>query len=156
MPCASRPCLVAGARDFTTCFVLGCQAFVLTFSGGAMPDPDLSRPPPPISAPARTPPESHADLVLLVVPLRRFNLGQLVITANAQGVLAPEEVSSALARHSRGDWGDVCAEDRQTNDLGVVEQGMILSAYQSSKGVKFWVITDPGHEVTTFLLPEDY
>jgi len=121
-----------------------------------MPDPDLSRSPPRISAPAQTPQESQADLVLLVVPLRRFNLGQLVFTANAQGVLAPEEVSSALARHSRGDWGDVCAEDRQTNDRGVVEQGMILSAYQSAKGIKFWVITDPGHDVTTFLLPEDY
>ena len=121
-----------------------------------MPDPDLSRPPTDTSAPAQPPPESQADLVLLVVPLHLFNLGQLVITANAQGVLAPEEVSSALARHSRGDWGDVCAEDRQTNDRGVVEQGMILSAYQSAKGIKFWVITDPGHDVTTFLLPEDY
>ena len=109
-----------------------------------MPDPDLSRPPTDTSAPAQPPPESQADLVLLVVPLHLFNLGQLVITANAQGVLAPEEVSSALARHSRGDWGDVSAEDRQTNDRGVVKQGMILSVHQSSKGVKFWVITDPG------------
>lgn len=121
-----------------------------------MPDPDLSRPPPHSSAPAQTPPESHADLVLLVPPIRRFNLGQLAITTNAQGVLAPEAVSKALARHSRGDWGDVSAEDRQTNDRGIVEQGMILSAYQSAKGIKFWVITDPGHEVTTVLLPEDY
>jgi len=33
---------------------------------------------------------------------------------------------------------------------------MVLSAYESATGMKFWVITDPGHEVTTILLPEDY
>ena len=96
------------------------------------------------------------DFVLLVVPLRKFNMGQMVITSNAQSVLAPEDVSMALARHSQCDWGEVCAEDRQVNECGVLEQGMILSAYQSAKGVKFWVITDPCHEVTTVLLPEDY
>jgi hypothetical protein len=65
-------------------------------------------------------------------------------------------MSAALARHSRGDLGDICEEERQVNERGVVEQGMILSAYHSARGVKFWVITDPGHEVTTVLLPEDY
>ena len=80
----------------------------------------------------------------------------MVITANAQSELTPEDVSTALRRHSHCDWGDVCAEDAKVNERRVVEQGLILSVYQSAKGLKFWVITDPGHEVTTVLLPEDY
>lgn len=86
----------------------------------------------------------------------RFNLGRMVITSNANAILAPEEVRLALWRHSRGDWGDVCTEDAKMNEQRIPEKGMILSAYQSAKGEKFWVITDPGHEVTTVLLPEDY
>ena len=92
----------------------------------------------------------------MVSPQTKFNLGQIVITSNAHAVLTSEDVSTALLRHSRCDWGDLCAEDHEVNARGVREQGMILSAYQSASGVKFWVITDPGHEVTTVLLPEDY
>ncbi|MEO7677456.1 MAG: hypothetical protein ABIV39_11905 [Verrucomicrobiota bacterium] len=94
--------------------------------------------------------------VVLAVQLQKFNLGQIVITTNADTVLPPEEVRTALTRHRRCDWGDVCAEDRKVNERGVLEQGMILSSYQTSNGVKFWIITDPGHEVTTVLLPDDY
>ena len=75
---------------------------------------------------------------------------------NAEAALTPEDVNMALTRHGRCDWGDVCEEDKQFNERGVVNQGMILSAYPSAKGVTFWVITDPGHEVTTLLLPDDY
>ena len=119
-----------------------------------MPDPEL----PP--RPSQTTPPSKAqtpdDFVLLVVPLRKFSMGQMVITSNAQSVLTPEDVNMALTRHGRCDWGDVCEEDKQFNERGVVNHGMILSAYQSANGVNYWVITDPGHEVTTVLLPEDY
>lgn len=118
-----------------------------------MPDPEIPSQP---SLPNAGPPQAPDEFVLLVVPLRKFSMGQMVITSNAQAVLTPEDVGTALTRHSQCDWGDVCAEDRQVNERGVLEQGMILSAYQSAKGEKFWVITDPGHEVTTVLLPEDY
>ena len=121
-----------------------------------MPDPDNPPRPPPVAPPVQSQPETQGDLVLLVVPLRRFNLGQMVITSNAQSVLSAEDVSSALRHHSRCDWGDVCADDAKVNERGVREQGMILSSYQSATGVTFWVITDPGHEVTTVLLPDDY
>ena len=121
-----------------------------------MPDPELPPRPSPTTPPTEAKPEASGDFVLLVVPLRKFNLGQTVITANAAAALTPEDVSTALLRHSGGDWGDVCAEDKQINDRGVVNQGMILSSYQSVKGVKFWVITDPGHEISTVLLPDDY
>lgn len=119
-----------------------------------MPDPELPHQPSPSPEEARS--KAPDGLTLLVVPLRKFSMGQMVITANAQSVLTQDDVNMALVRHSQGDWGDVCEEDKRTNDRRVQEQGMLLSAYQSAKGVTFWVITDPGHEVTTVLLPEDY
>ena len=121
-----------------------------------MPDPELPPRPSQSPPPTEAKPEASGDFVLLVVPLRKFNLGQIVITSNAEAALTPEDVSTALLRHSRGDWGDVCAEDKQINERGVVNQGMILSSYPSVKGVTFWVITDPGHAVSTVLLPDDY
>ncbi|MEO6035410.1 MAG: hypothetical protein ABIQ35_09165 [Verrucomicrobiota bacterium] len=112
----------------------------------------------PLHSPAPvTPAEARRDaFVLLAVSLQKFNLGRIVITSNADALLPPEDVKTGLLRHQRCDWGDVCAEDRKVNERGVLEQGMILSVYQSGNGVKFWIITDPGHEVTTVLLPDDY
>jgi hypothetical protein len=121
-----------------------------------MPDPEAPRNPA-SETPAKGHNEEHPDaLHSLTVRMPKFNLGQTVITANANAVLTREDVRSALLLHSRGDWGDICPEDRKVNERGVLNQGMILSSYQSAKGVKFWVITDPGHEVTTVLLPDDY
>ena len=47
----------------------------------------------------------------------RFPLGQLAITSNASLRLTTEEVLTALRRHASGDWGDLCPEDTQANDM---------------------------------------
>ena len=86
----------------------------------------------------------------------RFPLGQVVATANATRVLSHDEMFAALARHVRGDWGDVCEEDWQANDLDLVAGERLLSVYHTSAGVKFWIITEADRSVTTVLLPEDY
>lgn len=85
-----------------------------------------------------------------------FSLGRTVITRNAAETIDPDDVSAALMRHTAKDWGDLCAEDWESNDRAVRGGGRILSAYKDRNGVKFWIITDAGHEVTTILLPEDY
>ena len=107
-----------------------------------------------------TPPAEQKPpfLSLAIVSARqpKLNLGRIVITSNADSSLTREDVIAALRRHAFGDWGTVCAEDWKTNDQRARDQGMVLSAYESANGTKFWVITDPGHEVTTLLLPEDY
>ena len=46
----------------------------------------------------------------------KFSLGQTVSTSNAQNTLKQEDVLKAMGRHSRGDWGDLCEEDRQANE----------------------------------------
>lgn len=87
---------------------------------------------------------------------KTFPLGQTVITPNALDRLHPEDVYAAIHRHARGDWGDLCAEDRAENELSLQEGFRLLSAYQDRHGTKFWIITEADRSVTTVLLPEDY
>ncbi len=87
---------------------------------------------------------------------RTFELGQIVITAHALEVLDPEAMLNSLRRHARGDWGELCEEDKAENELSLREGFRLLSAYHDRNGVKFWIITEADRSVTTILLPEDY
>ena len=86
----------------------------------------------------------------------RFSLGQTVITRGALAVLTAEDVQAAVRRHSSCDWGDVCPEDWQLNDAALRDGTRLLSAYRSSGGTRFWVITEADRSATTVLLPEEY
>jgi len=83
-------------------------------------------------------------------------LGRTVVTANARNVLSDADINTALTRHQSGDWGEVCESDRRANNTAVKNDERILSAYTSSIGDKFWVITEADRSYTTVLLPEDY
>jgi hypothetical protein len=85
-----------------------------------------------------------------------FPIGQTVITSNALDALDMDDVASALRRHERGDWGDVCRDDAELNNDAVLTGCRVLSAYSDRKGVKFWIITEADRSATTVLLPEDY
>jgi len=85
-----------------------------------------------------------------------FSLGQLCATPAALEVLTPEDIQSALARHLRGDWGDVCQEDKELNNMALLSDTRLLSAYKTPSGKKFWIITEADRSLTTVLLPEDY
>ena len=85
----------------------------------------------------------------------RFPLGELVITAAAAGRLTPEEVAAGIARHARGDWGDVSAEDAIANERSPREGLRLLSAYGRGDR-RFWIITESDRSVTIVLLPDDY
>lgn len=86
----------------------------------------------------------------------KFPLGRLVATSNAQATLSHGDILNALERHSAGDWGEVCPEDGEENELSLREGFRLLSVYRSNDGVKFWVITEADRSSTTVLLPEDY
>ena len=86
----------------------------------------------------------------------KFCLGELFITPGAMRELSPIEVLDAIGRHSRGDWGAVCEEDREENELSLREGFRLLSSYQGVNDTKFWVITEHDRSVTTVLLPEEY
>src|SRR5687767_8521708 len=86
----------------------------------------------------------------------RFALGKLVATPNALQHVTPEDSIAALRRHMSGDWGDVSDEDKAANDIALIEETRLLSAYCTQGGVRFWVLTEADRSATTILLPEDY
>ena len=85
-----------------------------------------------------------------------FPLGHIVGTPGALELLKPEEIVSMLRRHMTGDWGDLCEEDRATNDNALLDGGRLFSAYEREGGERFWVITEADRSVTTILLPSEY
>ncbi|MCI0540853.1 MAG: DUF6166 domain-containing protein [Verrucomicrobiales bacterium] len=86
----------------------------------------------------------------------KFSLGEIVVTSGALRKLPPEDITAAVRRHARGDWGELDFENAQLNDLRVQEGGPIASIYRASNGVKFYVLTESDRSVTTLLLPEEY
>jgi hypothetical protein len=85
-----------------------------------------------------------------------FPLGALVITSAASEALPRVDVAHAFSRHAAGLWGDLSDEDRLANEMAVKHGGRILSAYSSTNGIKFWVITETDRSATTVLLTDDY
>ena len=94
--------------------------------------------------------------IVIAIAEINFPLGQLVITANARTMLAPENIQQGLSRHAAGDWGELCQFDWEQNDLAVMNGGRLLSNYTTRSGNAFWIITEHDRSVTTILLPSDY
>jgi len=89
----------------------------------------------------------------------KFSLGRVVGTPG--GLEALQKATEFLQRHARGDWGDVCEENRQANDQALLDGSRLLSAYRTSLDEKLWIITeavdDSGKRAaTTILLPSEY
>ena len=87
-----------------------------------------------------------------------FNSGSVVATRGAVQALKDAQQSpfEFLARHLTGDWGDLCKEDRQENELSLREGFRILSSYKTARGDRLWIITEWDRSYTTLLLPEEY
>ena len=90
--------------------------------------------------------------------VRLFSLGQIVATPGVLQVMKEtgSSASGFLVRHSLGDWGELCEEDRLANDEAIADDLRILSAYRLKDGTKIWIITEADRSVTTVLLPEEY
>lgn len=88
--------------------------------------------------------------------LPKFAIGQLYFTRAAMSDVVREDAFTALERHMQGDWGELDACDKQTNNDALLYGGRLLSAYHDRNGVKFWIITEHHRNMTTVLLPADY
>lgn len=94
----------------------------------------------------------------------RFALGQIVSTPGALAACSRDYMQQCLARHMRGDWGCVDAEDASTNEEAASCGLRILSSYPIDPAKPcegfgentLWIITEADRSVTTFLLPEEY
>ena len=88
----------------------------------------------------------------------KFPLGHIVATPGALAALqeAQDSFWPYLARHSKGDWSEVNAEDATENGLSLRDGFRLLSAYTITSGIKIWIITERDRSATTILLPEEY
>ena len=95
-----------------------------------------------------------------------FETGQTVAT---RGVVAEmdinddfkKHVAECMAKHIRGEWGDLDASDAKQNDDAVKNKdARIFSAYapnyQQTGLKKIWIITEWDRSVTTILFPDEY
>lgn len=83
-------------------------------------------------------------------------LGRVVATPGALDALTQADIDRALSRHRVGDWGDLCRDDWQQNDVALEDGARLLSQHHSPAGRKFWVVTEADRSATTVLLPEEY
>ncbi|MDO9333422.1 MAG: hypothetical protein Q7T57_02730 [Dehalococcoidales bacterium] len=94
--------------------------------------------------------------------MAKFSLGRLLMTKGVNDTVAQNTAFAkfaldSLRRHANGDWGDMCAEDKQENELALQEGYLrLFSAYQRGGLPKIWIITEADRSATTTLFPEDY
>jgi hypothetical protein len=93
-----------------------------------------------------------------------FDLGPIVATPDALEALQRNEMTGfeLIARHARGDWGEICDEDKEVNQAALKSGARLMSVYTLPDGTKLWIITDAEideqhhRQATTLLLPENY
>jgi len=92
---------------------------------------------------------------------KKFRLGMVVLTRAVHDRVADDKefakfVTESLGRHTRGDWGDLCQEDKQMNDHAITDGSRILSAYRHKDETRIWIISECDRSVTTILYPDEY
>jgi hypothetical protein len=93
---------------------------------------------------------------LPTIPL--FPAGQIVATPDGLALLEQANKSPLefLSRHIRGDWGDLCQDDKTENELSLKYGFRLMSSYQVTDTERLWIITEADRSVTTLLLPAEY
>ena len=115
--------------------------------------------------------------VTIITNAAKFQLGQCVATPGALALLEKTGFSAAflINRHLHGDWGDVCKEDAELNELALKDGSRVMSVHRlvtpeklkatprskRSELPSLWLITDAADDdgirrCTTALLPGDY
>jgi len=91
-----------------------------------------------------------------------FSMGQMMATPGVLEILQAAGVrpQDLLARHARGDWGDLSLDDKEANSQALVDGSRILSAYElPGQDKKVWIITeavgDDGQRASTCIMMAD-
>jgi len=93
---------------------------------------------------------------------RKFALGKVLFTRGVNDLVAESTpfvkfALDSLRRHASGDWGDLCQEDKDKNDLALRQGNLrIFSAYEQDGLPKIWIITEADRSATTILFPDEY
>ncbi|HEX2972688.1 MAG TPA: hypothetical protein VHP11_10165 [Tepidisphaeraceae bacterium] len=70
-------------------------------------------------------------------------MGRLIATPGAIEAMQDtgDKPGTFLARHIRGNWGEVDGDDKRANDNAVLNMTRVLSACRTAKGLKLSIIT---------------
>jgi hypothetical protein len=95
-----------------------------------------------------------------------FPMGQVVATSAIQSLMSSDLsfhtfIYTSLMRHHDGDWGEVCEEDHESNELALVTGRRLFSVYDCSTshsvhGDRIYIITEADRSATTVLWPSEY
>jgi len=90
--------------------------------------------------------------------ISHFPLGKLTMTIGVASLFTGRELDLLylIRRHARCDWGDLCDEDKQINDLALLYGKRLFSCYQVNPELTVYIITEWDRSVTTILLPGEY
>lgn len=84
-----------------------------------------------------------------------FELGEVVSTPGVIDTFSEGFLVISLSRHMTGDWGNLCEEDKYSNQYALVHNLRLFSSYALGED-KLWIITEADRSATTLLLPEEY
>ena len=92
----------------------------------------------------------------------KFELGQVLETRTIRELRYEDNdfndfVRKSFERHCNGDWGDLCKEDKASNDKGLKNgDDRLFSKYNYKDGISIYIITEWDRSATTVLFPDEY
>ena len=91
----------------------------------------------------------------------KFDLGKVYVTRGVnektqKNFVFGAFVIASLQKHHNGDWGDLCDEDKETNEWSLKNGERLLSKYDFDENTSIYIITEWDRSVTTILFPDEY
>lgn len=91
--------------------------------------------------------------------MKKFELGQLVVTSAVDELMKTDHgfsvfVRFSLGRFMNGNWGTLCPEDKANSDRAIIDNQMIMGAYKHGD-TEIWIITESDRCTTTILFPHE-
>ncbi|BCS52628.1 hypothetical protein [Geobacter sp. SVR] len=91
----------------------------------------------------------------------KFNPGKIVVTRSVYTMMMENtefatHIYKSLNRHVAGDWGEIRAEDKLTNETALMDGERLFSAYTREGLPPIWIVTEWDRSVTTVLFPDEY
>ena len=97
---------------------------------------------------------NFASSVLSLCPRPLFQAGQLTMTASVTALVLQERLNlmGYLARHLKGDWGEISDEHREANKLALRDRLSLYSFYTVTPDVQLCFVTDAERSTTRAML----
>jgi hypothetical protein len=102
----------------------------------------------------------------MIAQTEKFRVGMVAISQGihhqANGNRPFEKfIIDSIRRHTQGDWGDCCKDDKETNNDALKSGNRLFSVYLipkelGSRKEKIWIITEADRSSTTILFPSEY